>query len=60
LNAPAGCIWNFSAEEGFAPFTEFGAFGNESETTKVHVRAADDDNESFPGSDKVVVMNISF
>jgi hypothetical protein len=56
---PARPFRNVYAEKGFVAFSELCTFGNKAETVKVHVRAADDDDNLFLGADQVVFDNVA-
>ena len=51
---------NLDTEERLATLSELGTFRDEAKTPEVHVRTADDGDESMPGTDEVVLHDMGF
>lgn len=59
-DAPSWLLWYLDTQQRFAALAELCTLGDEPESVKVHIRAADDGDELLLSADELVVDNIAF
>lgn len=57
--SPSRTFWDINTQENLSPFSQCRAFGDEPQTVKVHVRAADNGDKFLLGANEVVINDVS-